>query len=213
MIRTLSVVTTAALALTAGASQAAYMQLDLNGVQVRAGGPFGGTTHTGTLTITEATNTTLAEILVDGQSEGGYGLGDTLAEIELVNGSVVGGFMTVVDSDGNSYAAEIGQGGRVNVQAGRGFRIDGLTFEGVFAAGGGEEEAGSSVFFGNVDVSSVFGANATNSTLEGSFLLASFNPDDQGLDTRADLDVFIIPTPGTVTLAGLAGIAVLRRKR
>ena len=189
------------------------MQLDINSIQVRAGGPFDGTTHTGTLTITEATNSTLAGILVDGQSQGGYGLGDTLAEIELVGGNVVGGFMSVMDSDGNTYTADIGQGGRVNVQAGRGFRIDGHTFEGVFAAGGGDDEAGVSVFFGNVDVTSLFGANATNNTLEGSFLLASFNPNDQGIDTNADLDVFIIPTPGTVALAGLAGVAVLRRKR
>ncbi len=213
MIRTLSVVTVAALALTAGASQAAVMQLDINGIQVRTGGPFGGTSHTGTITLTKATNSTLAEILVNGQSEGSSPLGDVVGEIELVNGSVVGGYMNIMDGDNDMYAAIIGQGGRVNVQVGRGFRIDGLTFEGAFSYGDDFEAGANNLFFGNVDVMALFGDRATNETLEGSFLLASFDPNGQGIDTQVDLDVFIVPTPGTVALAGLAGVAVLRRKR
>jgi hypothetical protein len=212
MIRTLSVVTVAALALTAGATQAAVMQLDINGIQVSAGGAFDGTDHTGTLTITKATNSTLAEISVNSESQGSSPLGNVIGEIELFDGFVVGGYMNIMDGDNDMYAATIGQGGRVNTQAGRGFRIDGLTFEGFFSYGSVEEDR-SGLLFGNVDVTAIFGERATNQTLEGSFLLASFDPDGQGIDTRVDLDVFIVPTPGTVALAGLAGIAVLRRKR
>jgi hypothetical protein len=211
MIRTLSVVTVAALALTAGATQAAVMQLDINGIQVSAGEPFTGTDHTGTLTITKATNGTLADILVNGQSTGGTTLGNVLGEIELVDGFVVGGYMNVMDGDNDMYAAAIGQGGRVNTQVGRGFRIDGLTFEGAFSYNNGDEA--SSLMFGDVDVTALFGPRATDETLDGSFLLASFDPNAQGFDSSADWDVFIVPTTGTVALAGLAGITVLRRKR
>lgn len=210
MIRTHSIMTVAALALAAGAAQAAVMQLDINSIQVRVGGPFGGTSHTGTLTLSDPATGSLLDILVDGQSVGGAVLGNVIGEIELDNGFVVGGFMNIMDGDNDMYAANIGVGGRVNVQAGRGFRIDRLTFEGFFSNAG---QLGDDLHFGNVDVTALFGPRATDETLEGSFLLASFNPDDQGFDSRADLDVFIVPTPGTVALAGLAGIAVVRRKR
>jgi hypothetical protein len=210
MIRTFCATSVAALALAAGAN-AAVMQLDINGIQVRAGGPFDGVTHTGTLTITKAATGTLLDILVDGASQGGAVLSDFSGEIELFNGNVVGGFLSIFDGDGDRYDAAIGQAGRVNTQAGRGFRIDGLTFAGVFS--GPVQEDASFFDFGGVDVSAIFGADAFNETLEGSFLLTSFSPDANGIDTRADIDVFIVPTPGTAALAGLAGIAILRRKR
>ena len=210
MIRTFCATSVAALALAAGAN-AAVMQLDINGIQIRTGGAFDGTTHTGTLTITKAATGTLLDILVDGASQGGAVLGDFSGEIELSNGNVVGGFLNIIDGDGDRYDAAIGEAGRVNTQAGRGFRIDGLTFAGVFSSPVGDD---ASFFnFGGVDVGAIFGANAFNETLEGSFLVTSFSPDANGIDTRADIDVFIVPTPGTAALAGLAGIAVLRRKR
>lgn len=210
MIRTFCATTVAALALAAGAN-AAVMQLDINGIQVRAGGPFDGVTHTGTLTITKATAGLFVDILVDGASQGGAVLGDVSGEIELFNGNVVGGFLSIADGDGDRYDAAIGQAGRVNTQAGRGFRIDGLTFAGVFSS---PAQEGASFFdFGGVDIGAIFGAEAFNESLEGSFLLTSFSPDANGLDTRADIDIFIVPTPGAAALAGLAGIAILRRKR
>lgn len=207
MIRTLSVV--AGLALAAGATQAAVMQLDINGIEVSAAGGFDGVTHTGTLTITMATEGTILDVLIDGQSEGDAGLSNVMGEIELVNGQVMGGFLNVFDGQGDLYAAAIGQAGRVNTQAGQGFRIDGLTFAGVFDAARGDE----GLTFAGVNVFDIFGPNAFNESLEGSFLLFAFSPDDNGFDGRADIDIFIVPTPGTVALAGLAGIAVLRRKR
>lgn len=209
MIRTLSVVSAAVLALSAGASQAAVIQLDINGVQVRTGGAFDGVTHTGTLTITEATLGSFVDILVDGVSTGSAELSNLLGEIELVNGQVVGGFINVFDGEGDGYFAAIGEGGRVNTQAGRGFRIDGLTFAGVFATPRGD----APFMFGDVDVEAIFGPGAFNESLEGSFLLHSFNPDANGIDPLADLDVWIVPTPGTAALAALAGVAAIRRKR
>ncbi|MGP1309401.1 MAG: hypothetical protein ACTS27_04310 [Phycisphaerales bacterium] len=209
MIRSTSVLAAGALAIVAGSASAAYMQLDINGIQVDAGGAFGGTSHTGTLVFTKATSGTFIDILVDGQSTGGATLTQVTGTIELVNGAVVGGSMTILDGDGDGYFAQIGQGGQVNVQAGRGFRIDGLTFSGVFDPGFVQ----SGLQYGNVDVGDVFGPAAFDETLEGSFLVTSFSPDENGFDGRSDLDVFIVPTPGTAALAGLAGIAVLRRKR
>lgn len=210
MLRTFCATSVAALALAAGAN-AAVMQLDINGIQVRSGGAFDGTTHTGTLTITKAATGTLLDVLVDGASQGGAALNDVSGEIELVNGNVVGGFLSIIDGNGARYDAAVGQAGRVNTQAGRGFRIDGLTFAGVFSS---QVQDGASFFeFGGVDIGAIFGQNGFNETLEGSFLLTSFSPDDNGFDERSDVDVFIVPTPGTAALAGLAGIAVLRRKR
>jgi len=213
MMRSTYALSAVAVALAAGAANAGVMQLDINGIQVRTGGAFDGVTHTGTLTITKATTGTLLDILVDNQSTGGAPLSDFGGEIELVNGNVVGGFLSATDGDGDTYFATIGdEGGRVNTQAGRGFRIDGLTFSGVFFTNTGERGL-PGMMFGNVNVAEVFGSRAFDESLEGSFLLTSFSPDANGIDPRADIDVFIVPTPGTAALAGLAGLAVIRRKR
>ncbi|MBX3352688.1 MAG: hypothetical protein KF684_07115 [Phycisphaeraceae bacterium] len=210
MIRHLSAATAAVVAFTAG-SQAALMQLDINGIQINAGRTFDGVTHTGILTLTDPAGGVLLDILVDGVSQGGAALANVEGEIFLSNGFVTGGYLMVMDGDGDTYFATIGELGRVNAQAGRGFQIDGLTFSGVFGTTVADPRSG--FVFGNTDVSALFGANAFNESLVGSFLVTSFNPNANGFDERADLDVFILPTPGSAALAGLAGLTILRRKR
>lgn len=210
MIRQLSVVTASMVALSAGAS-AALMQLDINGIQVNAGRSFDGVTHTGVLALTDPAGGVLIDILVDGVSQGGAALANLEGEIFLTNGFVTGGYLMVMDGDGDMYFATIGEVGRVNTQAGRGFRVDGITFSGVFSAGDADE--GGAFIFGNTDVGALFGASAFNESLGGSFLLTSFSPNANGFDQQADIDIFIVPTPGSAFLAGLAGLAVIRRKR
>ena len=138
MIRQLSVVTAGVVALSAGAT-AALMQLDINGIQVNAGRAFDGVTHTGVLALTDPAGGVLIDILVDGVSQGGATLANLEGEIFLTNGFVTGGYLMVMDGDGDTYFATIGEVGRVNTQAGRGFRIDGITFSGVFSPGVADE--------------------------------------------------------------------------
>ncbi len=203
----------AVIGLSSSALAVTTVQIDVNGLssqaQVFQGGgwvnaAFGGTTHTGRLSLTHDVNSVLAGVALDGVSQSlTSSLASFAGTIELINGFVNGGSFTVTNLDGSSYTASIVAGvGRVNTQVGQGFRIDGLTFQGLF----------SGPLFAGANVNPFFSVQP----LFGSFLHFAFNPNAQGLDSDADIDIFAtIPLPTSAGLAtvGLLGLAGVRRRR
>ncbi len=190
------------------------VQIDVNSLtsqaQTDSGGgawvnsAFGGTTHTGRLLLSHDANSVLAGVLLNGMNQT---LSSTLAsfsgDILFAGGFVSGGSFTVTNVDGSSYSASIVAGiGRIRTQAGQGFRIDGLTFQGLF----------SGPLFAGVNVSPFFSVQP----LFGSFLHFAFSPNAAGRDADADIDIFAtipLPTSAGLAGAGLLGLAGIRRRR
>lgn len=199
----------AASAATAVAGFDNNVRYDTNNLTVSAGGAFSGVNHTGALTITNNALSSLNGIAIFGVAQSFTGtLASFNATINLVNGFVTNGSLSTVLADGSRYDATIfGGGGRVVFQAGRGFRVDGFTLTGNFSnlVGGN--------LFGGVDVVAAGAAGPGVSNVEGSFLLSSYNPDASGVTTQAQFETYVLPTPGSVALIGLAGLAAARRRR
>jgi hypothetical protein len=178
------------------------------GYEAARGSGF-GVGYTGSVTMVDDSNSMLAQILCDGNPLAISGsLTDFTGQINFVNGQVDGGSftVTVLESDGvttNSYAASIRSGiGFIKTQAGQGFSIDGLTFEGMF----------SSDTFAGVDVSRWNAAEP----LIGSFIQFQFDPNANGVDTDTDIDIFVVvplPAGGALATIGLVGLAGVRRRR
>jgi len=210
LLRKQMIVGAAALAAIAGAATAEatqVLQIDVNSLTATAGAGF-GTGYTGTVDLTTNANSELAGILISGAGQAFSGELDSFAgSISLNNGMVDGGSFTVsvLEADMvtiNTYTASIVSGeGQVNTQAGQGFSIDGLTFQGAF----------TSATFAGVDVSDWFNTQP----LSGSFIQFAFNPDAQGVDSDSDVDIFVavpLPAGGAMAFAGLAGLASVRRR-
>lgn len=130
--------------------------------------------------------------------------------INLNNGMVTGGNISVA-AGGDTYTAQITPNvGSVSPYVGGGFKIEGLTFDGMF----------SSSTFAGVDVAPWFNAQTIGGLL-GSFLQFNFRPDNGGF-AYSDIDLFVnaevvpLPPAGWAGLATLAGVMVaghLRRRR
>lgn len=196
------------------------LQMDINNVhfQVTDGtsnSAFNGTSHTGSVLLGfDADFTRLVDLAVrDGISGSGTSIGGgTLANfdgvIDLVNGQVTGGNITVTLDTGDTYTALISNAGGVNHFVGGGYTIDGLTFDGNF----------SDAMFGTADISNWFNAQGGPMALVGSFLTFAFDPTASG-DGYADMDLFVVvPLPpagwaGMATLAGIMGLGYIRRRR
>lgn len=203
----------AILAAGALASSAAFaatsMQIDVNSVagQARnsagANSAFGGLTHTGSVVLTSDPISSAVGFKLDEISQV---VGSTLqsfsATVNLVNGGVTGGSFSVLMADGSSYIASILAGqGIVTTQAGQGFKIDGVTFTGVF----------NGPAFAGLALGQLFPG-----PLSGSFLVSAFNPNANGLDTTTNVELFAaIPTPMAAGLgaAGLLAASAARRRR
>lgn len=197
----------AALAGAATAEATQTLQIDVNALTATAGPGF-GTGYSGTVDLTTNSNSELAGLLINGVGQSFVGTLDAFSgSIELDNGTVDGGSFTVsvLEADSvtvNTYTASIVSGdGQVNTQAGQGFSIDGLTFQGAFT---------SNVFAG-IDVSDWFNVQP----LSGSFIQFAFDPNAQGVDPDSDVDIFVtvpLPAGGAMAFAGLAGLASVRRR-
>lgn len=191
----------AASAANAGVS---LFSTDINSMTLNAGGAFGGTTHTGVLTMSTNALSTLNAIRFNGTPQP-IGPGITLANltgsINLLNGFVQGGGFNITLSDGSAYSATIAGGaGRVNVQAGQGFRIDGLTFNGLFNLVGGA--------FGGVALP--FGPGPW----AGSLLLSAYAPNANGIDDTTNFEVYAdVPAPGAALGLGMGALALGARRR
>ncbi len=186
------------------------LQFDVNSLTASANGVF-GTGFTGSVSLVDDSNSTLTDMLINGTAQGiaAGQLGSFTGSITIVAGAVTGGSFTITDTSGASYTATIvnGSGTVSNSPGATGpFRIDGLTFNGTFAGlSGGTDFAG-------VDVTTW----SSVQPLTGSFLQFKFGPDAQGVDTNTDIDIFAVvplPTPVGLGVAGLVGIAGLRRRR
>ncbi|RMH27961.1 MAG: hypothetical protein D6693_04310 [Planctomycetota bacterium] len=203
----------AAASVMSAAQAAQVLQFDLNSLTATSSSLV-STGFTGTITLSKDANSTLNAILIDGVDQG-IAAGQLLAvtgSITLSAGTVTGGSLSITDTGGNVYSANIVSGsGSVTLSAGQTgpFRIDGLTFQGMF----------NSNTFAGVDVSPW---NASE-PLNGSFLQFKFGQDanndgiaDSNVDTDSDIDVFVIvPTPTAAGLAGLGllGLGAVRRRR
>ncbi len=194
------------------ASAESVLQFDVNSLTATASGAF-DTGFTGTVTLADDGNSTLTDMLIDGTAQGiaAGQLGSFTGTIVITAGIVTGGTFTITDTSGASYTASIVDGSGI-VSASPGatgpFRIDGLTFSGAFA---GLTGVGNTDFAG-VDVTTWSSAEP----LGGSFLQFKFGPDAFGIDTNADIDIFVtvpLPTPFGLAGVGLIGLATLRRRR
>lgn len=203
-----------ALAVVLAAGSAAHavpvLQLDINSFNAQArngagaNSAFGGTTHTGSVVFSMAATTMLNSVAIQSVQNGPFAnagftgsLFNYTGVINLVNGQVTGGNMLVsINSGTDTYSCNIRPGsGFVSTYVGGGFKIEALTFGGLF----------SDAAFGNVNVSPWFAAQSPNGLL-GSFLQFNFAPDATGFAT-SDIDVFVdvVPLPN----AGLAGLGMI----
>jgi hypothetical protein len=212
--------------LVAGAAVNASMtlQFDVNGIAVQttngagANSAFGGLAHTGAVNfsfapgITRLVDIAISQNLGAPASQGFSGsLSNFSGQITMNNGQVTGGQLTLTADGGHTYTADIvGNVGAVSNYVGGGYKIQGLTFNGMF----------SHPVFGNVDVSPWFEAQGLGG-LFGSFLQFNFNPDASGA-SFADMDIFVnaqvIPLPpaawtGIATLSGVMLLGYIRRRR
>ncbi len=198
-----------AFAITGVAHANTLLQIDLNSLTATASSAGFSTSFTGTISLSDDANSTLNGVKIDGTSQtigAGFVLSSLTGSITTVGGAVTGGSFSVSVSDGfttDTYTASIVAGsGSINTQAGQGFTIDGLTFSGFF----------SSTSFAGVNVS----VWDSNEPLTGSFLNFAFDPGAGTTDADADLDVFVVvplPTGAGLGLAGLIGLAGVRRRR
>lgn len=197
-----------ALLAASGLGQAGVLQFDLNSLASQAQGPgggnapFNGVNHTGAVVLSSTSNSTLAEVLIDGaaQNIAPGQLQSFSGTINLVNGMVMGGGMSFTLTGGEVFSAQIQSGvGQVNTQAGQGFRIDGLLNNVTLSADP----------FAGVSITPFFNAQP----LEGAFLNFAFNPNAGGFDNVTSLDIFVVPSPAAAGLLALGGAFASRRRR
>jgi hypothetical protein len=131
-------------------------------------------------------------------------LTDFLISVNLSGGNVTGGTLKIDSNGGSSgggdtYSATLGSGGSLSAFVGGGFILQGLTQAGSF----------SDSNYQGVNVSD-FSGNA----LTGAFLSFRLAPNAQGVGF-ADAEVFVnnIPTPASLSLLGVAGAVMTRRRR
>jgi hypothetical protein len=217
----LAAVTAALLFAQAGVAQTRMIQFDVNNLAFQAQNaagapvPFGGVSHTGALVLSETLPTTqlVAISIRDGVGpfveQGGapWNLTDVSMTINLVNGMVTGGsFLLDINGGpaaGDRYSAAIGAGGAVSPFVGGGFKIEGLTQNGLF----------SDAAFGPINIADFFAAQGTPPFLTGSFLNFKIQPTAGG-SGFADVDAFVsnIPTPGSIACMAM-GLVIARRRR
>lgn len=210
---------------SAGAASAeSVLHLDVNSIRVQvqngsgANSAFGGLSHTGSINFSfqaGATELLAVQTQINGGAPVNQNFSGSLTNftgtVNLVNGQVTGGNLAATVNGDDSYSASITPNvGSVSNFVGGGFKVEGLTFNGMF----------TDATFGNVDISPWFNSQSIGGLL-GSFLQFNFNPDSSGA-AFTDMDIFVnaqvIPLPpaawtGVATLAGLMVAGYVRRRR
>lgn len=188
------------------------LQLDVNGMTIQvkdAGGSaaaFDGVTHTGSIDFGIATSgvaTTMRVLKELGlgsgfSDEGSQAISGVGGFVSLSSGAVTGGELKFSLVNGDEYSAKIRAGsGMVQTAATPGgFKIDGVTYDGVFT------DAEPDNMYGTVDVTQWIAGEP----LFGSFLQFNFSPDSTGFG-RSDVDVFVVVPLPTAAYAGLGMLA------
>ncbi|MBL8764900.1 MAG: hypothetical protein JNM07_11585 [Phycisphaerae bacterium] len=214
---TLILIAGSVLAVAGNAMAVQTLQYDTNNLRSQATPSGGGslpfsTTFTGTVNVTDDANARIAGLILNGLDQGVGPISsanfDFLLTITLVNGGVTGGSISVATMD-NTYSASILPGsGTIKTQAGQGFQIDGLTFNGNFTGMGLAGSPGNTTVVG-VDIS----AFMVGYPLVGSFLNFAFSPNSSGTDANADVDLYVqVPLPGAACL-GLVGMGIVAGRR
>ena len=198
---------TTLLALAGAATMAtanSTLLLDLNTVQAEVGGlsesNVFGETYSGDITVSDTSLSELSGVRIDYDLVPFTGsLGSFEAIINVANGIVTGGTITLEDDLGRMFLADIVPGsGDLENDVGSQFEVDGLIQNGRFTS---EEFAG-------VDVSKW----AASERLEGAFIQFYLNPNGEGIDASSDMDLLItVPAPAGVLALG--AFALGRRRR
>ncbi len=207
-IRT-AMLTLAALAIPAVAQS--QLQIDTNAIVAEASGPL-SEDFTGSLVLSHGGGVTdpdgrILDLLIDGtrQHTGGTMDFSYLLSLTFDSGRITGGELRIgVDDTGseNVYEAIVSEAvsGSIIEIAGQ-FMIGGQTEGGTFA-----DPNGTLI---GLDVSDW--GNAAPAL--GSFAIIGLNPDGNGIDPDADVDVFVLtPTPGVLPALGM-GLAFCSRRR
>jgi hypothetical protein len=202
----------AALALAGSAAADPVLQFDVNAFNAQAENssgasvPFAGLMHTGSVNFSVGAGM-LAGMFIQTTSSGpfnnaglsGFTMSSFTGQINLTNGMVTGGNITLTLNNGDHYTTSVvANSGAVTNFVGGGFKIQALTDHGFF----------NDATFGNVNVSQFFNFQGVNG-LPGSFLQFNFQPNGQGF-ASSDMDMFVtaIPLP-SAAISGLAGLGVL----
>lgn len=205
----------AAICCLSGAGLAANtsLQLDLRALAAQSfdssgsPGPFIGLNHTGSLGLSADTASSLSAIRINGtpQTLASGQLNAVSGSIDLGNGTVLGGSISVALNNGDTFTAQIASGvGGVSAQPGQGFSINGAYFNALFS--------GST--FGGINISQYFNAQP----LSGTYLLFELNPvlvfNGEGIDEAVDLTISLVPSPGAAAplAVGVLGFASRRRR-
>lgn len=189
------------------------LQIDINALSAQASGPlsedFSGTIQLFNTPQQPDPNALIVDLLVDGVRQNTPGADSDqfsfILDLEFDTGSIISGrLLLLVDSNGseNSYIASavVMQGGSI-IDAGGNFSIGGTTVGGVF------DDALGTVL--GVDISP-WGLAAP---AVGQFTVIGLDPDGQGFDPNADVDVFVL-TPAPAGLSTLAiGLLLASRRR
>jgi hypothetical protein len=206
------------LAAASAASADITLQMDVNGFAVQCkdelgnNSAFGGLGHDGSIEFSTGIAVLNAVAIKHGAGpfvdQGFSGsLTGFSGEITLLDGEVTGGNLLITIDSGDTYACDIvANVGEVSNYVGGGFKVEGLTFDGLF----------TDAVFGNVDITDFFASQGFG--LNGSLLQFNFNPNQAG-EAFADMDLFVVvPLPpagwaGLATLAGVMALGYVRRRR
>jgi len=189
----------------ATSSQAAFnLQIDINSVTIDSGGAaVDPNTFTGSLQFSANANTNLAAISFENDLQTvTASLVSLSGVVNYTDGAPTSGSFFVGLSDGSSYMADVDT------------RFSSLVS---FTTGiGGTASTNLGNFGGLVGGSLFGGADVTPwnfGDAEGSVFFSGFEPDSSGVDTNANLDIFVnIPAPGLGAF-GLAGLGLALRRR
>lgn len=211
------IVTAAGIATLSGAAAAQpVLQVDINALSATASAPF-NQNFTGQLHVFHTPadpdvdgDAEILEVLIDGTSQNTGGAEPDEFSFEMFanfsGGMLTGGSLTVsVDANGseNTYTANILPSGSPSIlHIGGGiFLLGGDTSGGNFTNPGG-------TFLG-VDISPW----GNFQPLPGAFTQIELNFGANLLDADTDVDVFVVPTPGSLVLLAIGGLAAMPVRR
>lgn len=206
---------------SAGMAQSRTLQFDVNNLAFQAynaqgqSSAFGGVTHSGRLDLFD--DLPLSELLSVSIRVGTLpfatqpysgSLTHMAMSIALSNGAVTGGSLTLEVNGGpgvgDRYSALFGAAGTVTTYIGGGYKVEGLSFTGLF----------SDNDFAGIPVADFF-ASQGGTQNQGSFIAFKIQPNGTGAG-HADTDIFVtsvVPSPGSMACLAAAGVVVLRRRR